>query len=202
MSKAALATRMRLAMALLAALSFAPVAEASVISFDFTVTITSGPLKGQVDKGSFSYSSRSIPPSDVNRAKGLLTALNFTFDGVAYNALTANTGALIFDAADNLSTALFGTNCNAGSCYIDPDAGGEWFVSGASFSYVSSPFKEGSGAVSYKPVSAVLEPSTWATTAIPSAIPEPSAWVMMAIGFAGLGFAGCRASRKSAALPA
>ena len=33
-------------------------------------------------------------------------------------------------------------------------------------------------------------------------IPEPSTWAMMLLGFAGLGFAGYRASRKSAALAA
>jgi PEP-CTERM motif len=30
-------------------------------------------------------------------------------------------------------------------------------------------------------------------------VPEPSTWAMMLIGFAGLGYAGHRASRKSAA---
>ena len=33
-----------------------------------------------------------------------------------------------------------------------------------------------------------------------SAVPDPSTWVMMLLGFAGLGLAGYRASRKSAAL--
>lgn len=33
-------------------------------------------------------------------------------------------------------------------------------------------------------------------------VPEPSTWAMMLIGFAGLGYAGHRASRKSAALAA
>jgi hypothetical protein len=33
-------------------------------------------------------------------------------------------------------------------------------------------------------------------------VPEPSTWVMMLIGFAGLGFTGYRASRKSAGLRA
>jgi uncharacterized protein (TIGR03118 family) len=33
-------------------------------------------------------------------------------------------------------------------------------------------------------------------------VPEPSTWAMMALGFAGLGFAGYRASRKTAALAA
>jgi hypothetical protein len=33
-------------------------------------------------------------------------------------------------------------------------------------------------------------------------IPEPSTWAMMALGFAGLGFAGCRTSRKAAPVAA
>ena len=33
-----------------------------------------------------------------------------------------------------------------------------------------------------------------------SPVPEPSTWAMMLLGFAGLGFAGYRASRKTAAL--
>jgi hypothetical protein len=39
---------------------------------------------------------------------------------------------------------------------------------------------------------------------IPSALgtPEPSTWAMMLVGFAGLGFAGCRASRRRAAAAA
>jgi hypothetical protein len=33
-------------------------------------------------------------------------------------------------------------------------------------------------------------------------VPEPSTWAMMLLGFAGLGFAGYRASRKKVALAA
>ena len=36
----------------------------------------------------------------------------------------------------------------------------------------------------------------------PPAVPEPATWTLMAVGFAGLGFAGYRATRKSASLPA
>ena len=40
------------------------------------------------------------------------------------------------------------------------------------------------------------------TNVTPPPVPEPSTWAMMLIGFAGLGYAGHRASRKSAALAA
>jgi hypothetical protein len=41
------------------------------------------------------------------------------------------------------------------------------------------------------------EPSTFGT-----AVPEPSTWAMMLLGFAGLGFAGYRRSRKASAIAA
>lgn len=40
------------------------------------------------------------------------------------------------------------------------------------------------------------------TTSTTSGVPEPSTWALMLVGFAGLGFGGYRASRKSAALAA
>ena len=36
----------------------------------------------------------------------------------------------------------------------------------------------------------------------PPSVPEPATWTLVAVGFAGLGFAGYRATRKSASLPA
>jgi hypothetical protein len=40
------------------------------------------------------------------------------------------------------------------------------------------------------------------TETIFTSVPEPSTWAMMLIGFSGLGYAGYRASRKSAAVAA
>ena len=37
---------------------------------------------------------------------------------------------------------------------------------------------------------------------VTATVPEPSTWAMMLLGFAGLGFAGYRKSRKAAALAA
>ena len=49
---------------------------------------------------------------------------------------------------------------------------------------------------------ALVDPPLAATPLSAAIIPEPSTWAMMLIGFAGAGFAGYRASRKTAALAA
>jgi hypothetical protein len=45
-----------------------------------------------------------------------------------------------------------------------------------------------------------LRPTDLAIGDLPTAVPEPSTWAMMLIGFAGLGFAGYRASRKAVSI--
>ncbi len=45
-------------------------------------------------------------------------------------------------------------------------------------------------------------PNDTITLEISAGVPEPSAWAMMLLGFAGLCFAGSRASRKSVAFAA
>ncbi|HEV7123682.1 MAG TPA: PEP-CTERM sorting domain-containing protein [Rhodanobacter sp.] len=94
-----------------AAISFVPAAEATPVNYNFTVNVTSGELAGNVEHGSFSYDSSSIVPGDFNSASGLLTALDFTFDGTAYDASTANTGLLGFDSAGNLTSFLISSSC-------------------------------------------------------------------------------------------
>jgi hypothetical protein len=92
-------------------------ANASPITYDFTVTGTTGPLSGITATGSFAYDS-SIVPAGGGSVSGtnLLTTLNFTWDGIIYNQTTANTGSLGFDPSGALFNAEFGTNCTAGGC--------------------------------------------------------------------------------------
>jgi hypothetical protein len=99
----------------------AAVANAFPITYDFTATGTTGPLAGTVAHGTFSYDSSIVTPGP-NITPGLLTALRFSWNGVAYNQTTANTGFLAFDAGGNLVDAIFGTiaNCGAGFCVVDP----------------------------------------------------------------------------------
>jgi hypothetical protein len=56
----------------------APAAKATPITYDFTVTGTSGSLNGTVSRGSFSYYSSSIGPGGGEDATGFLTGLSFS----------------------------------------------------------------------------------------------------------------------------
>ncbi|MEP7184709.1 MAG: PEP-CTERM sorting domain-containing protein [Rhodanobacter sp.] len=97
--------------AAVAAISFVPAAQATPMTYGFTVTVTDGPLAGNVQNGSFSFDSGSVTPGNTNSTNGLLTAFDFTFNGMAYDAGTANTGALGFDAAGNLNYFFISSSC-------------------------------------------------------------------------------------------
>ena len=68
---------------------------ALLITSDFTVTATSGPLKGDVSTGSFTFNSSIIPAGGgVVLDCGLFTDLSFTWDGIAYAASVPEPGKL------------------------------------------------------------------------------------------------------------
>jgi hypothetical protein len=46
----------------------------------------------------------------------------------------------------------------------------------------------------------MIDPSGGTTTFAYFAVPEPSTWAMMVLGFAGLGFAGYRARKRTVAM--
>ena len=96
----------------------ASAAQAAPITYDFTVTGTSGPLNGTAAHGTFSYDSSSIVPRGANQATGLLTSLSFSWNGISYDQTTANTGDLRFDLSGNLTQAQFGSNCSSFGCSL------------------------------------------------------------------------------------
>jgi hypothetical protein len=159
----------------------APTSAATPLAYDFSVTITTGPLTGDVYDGSFAFDASAITPGAFNPATGLLTELSFTFDGVTYNSLTANTGALEFGPSSALTFFIFGTSCDAGGCGVS-SVTSEWsaqpgvdgFVYG--YGYYAG---VGLGDVSF------------------AAIPEPSSWSLLGLGLMAL--AGLRDRTRGAA---
>ena len=134
-------------------LAWVPCACADELTYDFTVTATSGPLSGTVSSGSFSFDSSVIvpagPPATSCRpatspcpptggdvaGSHLLDALDFTWDSIAYNATTANTGFLNFDSSGNLISFCFGDYAGSGGCAVRAGFE-EWDVDGSEFIYM------------------------------------------------------------------
>ncbi len=143
--------------------SFAPMAEATPVNYDFTVGfLPAGPIKGEAI-GSFSYDSGSIVLNGTNNGTALLTALAFTLNGITYHAGTANTGFLKFNAAGHLIDFEFGSNCSRGACVL-LSGSNSWFIKSPGLAYsVPGVSRPGAGKVTYElaPVSvAVPEPGT------------------------------------------
>jgi len=107
---------------------------ASPITYVFTVTATAGPLNGTVANGLFSFDSGSITPDGTNSDPKLLTQLLFTWDGIFYDATSANTGYLTFDPNGVLLSATFGNNCTPGTCVVDKGQE-NWWIGGPAFDY-------------------------------------------------------------------
>jgi hypothetical protein len=111
-----------------------------------------------------------------------ITSISWTLDSSTYAVdaldLNARTGAL---------TCGFGMDCSY-----------------QSLSLSESGYSRGGGSCSYDPENKTGECSEFFTSPtsvgfVLTSVPEPSTWAMMLVGFAGLGFAGYRASRRAVA---
>ena len=159
-------------------------ATATPITYTFGVTATEGPLSGTTAFGTFTYDSSILPVGGgFVIDTGLLTDLDFTWDGIHYDATTVNTGALGFEADGTFIYALFGTNCYPGGCGInaDPLPLRQW----------SFDIYYGSGAFYYTTPSDPINIFA-GTTMVSGPVPEPStvALAAMALGLLGMAVRG------------
>jgi hypothetical protein len=173
----------RVAVGIGLAFALLPGAKASPIYYDFSVTATSGPLIGSIASGTFSYDSSSIVLRGNNNSAGLLTALNFTWDGILYTQATANTGWLSFDSGGNLIGECFGNLYFPGTCGVDRGQE-QWLVSSQFVYYAVSSPGFGLGTVSVTP-----------------SVAEPSTMVLLSAGLGGLAVAAFRRRSAGLAIP-
>jgi len=136
-------------------------ASGASIMYDFRVDATSGVLSGDTASGNFTFDSGTIPSGGGTAgATNLLTALSFRWDGITYNASTANTGWLTFNSKGHLTFFSFGDDCIALACTVNSPST-DWLASPGAVGFVysdSGPL--GFGKVSYSLVTSVPEPST------------------------------------------
>jgi len=156
--------------AALACLMALPSLQATPVTYDFSVAVTTGPAVGSTASGHFSYDSASvIAGGGYNSANGLLTDLAFALDGLSYTQLTANTGALGFNTLGGLSSFLIGTSCGGGSCSVSNGITG-WAINFAGLSYARTG------------TPGIFDGSAPTFTLRKSEVPEPASWALVLAG--------------------
>ena len=148
-------------------------AQAATITYDFIVDGgDTGPLAGVTVSGFFSFDDSLVPAGggDVNEA-GLLSDLEFTWNGISYDETTANTGSLTFDATGALTSGVFGSDCEAGACSASINDPNSWLLSlGDEIGY-----DVGGERLFFGPTTFSLR-----------AVPEPGALTLLGLGLLGL----------------
>lgn len=151
------------------------VAQAGILTYDFSVTATSGPLTGTSANGLFSFDDAVVPAGTNHHATGLLTALDFTWHGIQYTSATANTGAIDRAANGDLTFVMFGNNCFPGTCAVSANAE-QWVFRGGQLNDFA-----------YSDTTAIGFGTSTVSLHVAS-VPEPSTFALFGLGLTGLIF--------------
>jgi len=125
--------RARLIAASLLVATAGAAADATPITYEFTVAATEGALAGTQATGRFTFDSTSLspPPGGSITGVGLVTHLDFAWNGHAYDESALTTDYLNTDVLGHFERVLFGTNCWANGSSTVCQAGPpheSWFV--------------------------------------------------------------------------
>lgn len=143
-------------------------AQAALVTYDFTVTATSGSLAEDTASGSMSFDDSLLSVPNTNHSQpGLLSDLAFTWKGTTFDASTANTGQISSGTAGQLLAVGFGDNCSNGGCTTSVADPNDWFVAYSfadhtgRFAYADSAGSYVSSDVTFTPVPTPLPASGW-----------------------------------------
>lgn len=168
-------------------------AQAVPVHYDFRIAWQSGALAGSVSEGSFAFDSTlSASTGFVLWGPGLLTSLDFTLRGIRYDATTANTGSISFDAQRRLVSIVFGNRCESVSCAVTSGREDEWWFNwhaAAGRQAVTGDAPDG------------LSSSHDLSVTPRAPVPEPAGWVLGPLGLAVLAWARSRHRDHVAAAP-
>ncbi|MBL8350383.1 MAG: hypothetical protein JNL87_08695 [Burkholderiaceae bacterium] len=168
-------------------------ARAVPVPYDFRIAWQSGALAGSVSEGSFAFdSSLSASTGFVLWGPGMLSSLDFTLRGVRYDATSANTGAISFDAQRRLVSIVFGNRCESVSCSVTSGREDEWW-----FNWHAAAGRQAVTGDAPDGLSSSLD-----LTVTPRApVPEPAGWLLGPLGLAVLAWARSRHRGHAADAP-
>jgi PEP-CTERM motif len=138
--------------------------------------------------------------SDGAISASVVSTLAGVFEGFAFDSAGGLPQSNFAPAAPDVTGTFidnYGAHQSGFLCFLGCGTSETWTI-GTPGEFTSVWQALGGGAASTDFYLLDLNHNQWGANAVSAAIPEPATWTMMALGFAGLGYARYRASRNTA----